>query len=86
MVAGHQPEQCHALPATARASKPYETSSRRRPDLGIGTLTLYTFSSDNWQRPSHEVSALMRLFRSRLTAETPKLRREQCAVVGHRPS
>jgi undecaprenyl diphosphate synthase len=22
------------------------------PDLGIGTLTLYAFSSDNWRRPS----------------------------------
>src|SRR5215217_3745846 len=31
------------------------------PALGIGTLTLYAFSSDNWQRPASEVSFLMRL-------------------------
>lgn len=32
------------------------------PDLGIGMLTLYAFSSDNWKRPAEEVSAIMRLF------------------------
>lgn len=39
------------------------------PNLGIGTLTLYTFSSDNWQRPSREVNALMRLFHHYLQGE-----------------
>ncbi len=43
------------------------------PDLGIGTLTLYAFSSDNWQRPEAEVSALMRLFRRYLRSETAQL-------------
>lgn len=33
------------------------------PSLGIGTLTLYAFSSDNWRRPSAEVNALMRLLK-----------------------
>ena len=42
------------------------------PDQGIGVLTLYAFSSDNWKRPSREVSALMRLFRSYLAAETAR--------------
>ncbi len=42
------------------------------PDLGIGILTLYAFSSDNWRRPSREVTALMRLFRSYLAAETAR--------------
>ena len=31
------------------------------PDLGVGILTLYAFSSDNWRRPPAEVSALMDL-------------------------
>jgi undecaprenyl diphosphate synthase len=43
------------------------------PDLGIGTLTLYAFSSDNWQRPVREVRTLMRLFRSYLRREVPEL-------------
>lgn len=42
------------------------------PDLGIGTLTLYAFSSDNWRRPGREVSALMRLFRAYLASETAR--------------
>lgn len=42
------------------------------PDLGVGMLTLYAFSSDNWGRPSREVSGLMRLFRSYLAAETQR--------------
>jgi undecaprenyl diphosphate synthase len=42
------------------------------PDLGIGTLTLYAFSADNWNRPALEVRALMRLFREYLRAETPR--------------
>lgn len=41
-------------------------------EAGIGYLTLYAFSSDNWKRPPREVSALMRLFRSYLVAETAR--------------
>lgn len=40
------------------------------PEVGIGTLTLYAFSSDNWKRSESEVSALMRLFNSYLKNET----------------
>ena len=34
---------------------------RAAPALGIGTLTLYAFSSDNWGRPQNEVSSLLAL-------------------------
>jgi undecaprenyl diphosphate synthase len=40
------------------------------PRLGIGALTLYSFSSDNWQRPAAEVKVLMSLFQSYLRMET----------------
>ena len=40
------------------------------PGLGIGALTLYSFSSDNWQRPAAEVKVLMSLFHSYLRMET----------------
>jgi undecaprenyl diphosphate synthase len=43
------------------------------PDLGIGTLTVYAFSTDNWQRPKVEVTALMGLLRRYLDAETKRL-------------
>ena len=36
------------------------------PDLGIETLTLYAFSTENWNRAAHEVESLMRLFRGYL--------------------
>lgn len=39
--------------------------------LGIEYLTLYAFSSDNWNRPAEEVQALMQLFRRHLAGETP---------------
>jgi len=40
---------------------------------GIEVLTLFAFSSENWQRPSAEVSALMQLFSSYLGSEVKKL-------------
>ena len=43
------------------------------PDFGIGTLTLFAFSSDNWRRPAAEVSALMALLRQYLRAELGRL-------------
>jgi undecaprenyl diphosphate synthase len=42
------------------------------PSCGISMLTLYAFSADNWQRPSREVSLLMRLFRRYLVKETSR--------------
>lgn len=49
--------------------------------LGIGTLTLFAFSGDNWHRPAHEVSHLLRLFEGFLQGE-----KEQWAVHGTRLS
>ena len=40
------------------------------PGLGVGELTVYAFSSDNWKRPAEEVSGLMRLFAGYLESET----------------
>ena len=40
---------------------------------GIGTLTLYAFSSDNWRRPKPEVAALMGLLRHYLRDDTDRL-------------
>jgi len=56
------------------------------PDLGIGTLTLFAFSSDNWKRPPGEVGALMRLFRSYLASEARKCAEKgvRIAVIGRR--
>jgi undecaprenyl diphosphate synthase len=52
---------------------------RAASDLGVGTLTLYAFSADNWRRPTGEVSTLLRLFRSSLAEEI-----EECVTNGVR--
>src|SRR5689334_24989176 len=39
---------------------------------GVGTVTLYAFSSDNWSRPTPEVGALMRLLRRSLAIESKR--------------
>jgi undecaprenyl diphosphate synthase len=46
---------------------------RAAPRLGIETLTLYAFSSENWRRPAEEVSDLMSLLRHHLLAELEEL-------------
>ncbi len=51
------------------------------PEMGISMLTLYAFSSDNWQRPPREVATLMRLLRKYVHAET-----ETCVEKGVRVS
>ena len=53
---------------------------------GIPVLTLYAFSSDNWQRPEDEVGALMSLFRRYLASEVPKCVEHgiRLSVVGRR--
>jgi undecaprenyl diphosphate synthase len=42
------------------------------PDLGIGVLTLFAFSSDNWRRPPEEVAGLMQLLAEHLRSETSR--------------
>jgi undecaprenyl diphosphate synthase len=56
------------------------------PSAGIGTLTLYAFSSDNWARPEREVRWLLRLFREHLRRETARCVAEgiRLSVVGRR--
>ena len=61
-------------------------TSEAAPDLGIGTLTLFAFASDNWKRPEAEVVALMRLLRVYLRNETARLARTgtRLTVIGRR--
>jgi undecaprenyl diphosphate synthase len=53
---------------------------------GVGTLTLYAFSADNWSRPTPEVSALMRLFRRALISESKRCLNNgvRLTIVGRR--
>ncbi len=64
------------LPRTA-GHKAGVKATRRLVELcaikGIGALTLFAFSSENWNRPDQEVSSLMSLFLSTLNSEINKL-------------
>lgn len=56
------------------------------PALGITTLTLYAFSSDNWRRPRGEVDNLMHLLQKYLDSECDRLRDRgvRLSVIGRR--
>lgn len=55
-------------------------------ERGIGILSLYAFSSDNWKRPAPEVQGLMRLFEAYLRHETGQLAAEgiRLEIIGRR--
>jgi undecaprenyl diphosphate synthase len=56
------------------------------PDLGIGALTLFAFSSDNWRRPPLEVEVLMLLLRQYLRRDVRRLADNglRLTVIGRR--
>ena len=56
------------------------------PDLGVRSLTVYAFSTENWGRPQAEVEGLMTLFAETIEREFPDLHRQGVRVrfVGRR--
>jgi len=50
-------------------------------ELGVKYLTLYTFSTENWDRPKEEVEALMNLLVSTITDETPTLQKNNVRLL-----
>ncbi len=81
--------RARGLPRYAGHRKGVESVRRvaeAAPRLGISTLTLYAFSSDNWKRPASEVSSLMKLFERYLRGHTADFERRglRLAVVGRR--
>src|SRR5712692_4760775 len=50
-------------------------------DLGIPYLTLFAFSSENWQRPNGEVRFLMQLLHRFLTTETRRMMKRDIRLV-----
>ncbi|MGH3077336.1 MAG: polyprenyl diphosphate synthase, partial [Gaiellaceae bacterium] len=55
-------------------------------ELGIGSLTVYAFSTENWSRPIDEVEDLMEIFGDTIERELPDLAKEGVRVrfVGRR--
>ncbi|NCA69517.1 MAG: di-trans,poly-cis-decaprenylcistransferase [Sphingobacteriia bacterium] len=54
--------------------------------LGVGTLTLFAFSSENWRRPRSEVNILLELFMSALRGEVRRLHENgvRLRIIGDR--
>ena len=74
-LAGHR-RGVEAVRATVRACA----------ERGVGFLTLFAFSSENWRRPAEEVAVLMQLFLAALENEVQKLHRNgiRLRVIGDR--
>lgn len=49
--------------------------------LGVDVLSAYAFSTENWNRPQHEVNVLMHLFAKTFIDELPLLKRENVRVM-----
>jgi undecaprenyl diphosphate synthase len=45
-------------------------------EFGVEELTVFSFSTENWSRPTDEVAGLMRMFAERIEGETPELHEE----------
>ncbi len=71
--------RAHGLPVNDGHSAGADTVKARLRDaaeLGVKELTVYSFSTENWSRPSGEVQGLMEMFAKRITEETPELHAE----------
>jgi undecaprenyl diphosphate synthase len=75
VLAGHR-RGADALKRTVRAAVA----------LGVGELTVYAFSTENWTRPRAEVDGLMSMFADLIASETPELDEEgvRMRFVGRR--
>jgi undecaprenyl diphosphate synthase len=56
-----------------KGSESVRTIVRSCREIGIGILTLYAFSTENWQRPQTEISALMTLLKKFLISEQKEM-------------
>ncbi len=64
-----------------RGAKTAERVARYCADFGIQSLTLYSFSIENWKRPKAEVNALMQLYSQYLVGIRPKLMKNNVRLV-----
>ena len=81
LLRGRRREEGHVIGATS-----VRRTVEAAPSLGITTLTLYAFSSDNWRRPQSEVDNLMFLLQKYLDSECAHLAASDVrfSVIGRR--
>jgi undecaprenyl diphosphate synthase len=64
-----------------QGGKTAEKISQCCVDFGIESLTLYSFSMENWKRPKEEVDALMHLYAEYLTKMRPTLMEDNVRLI-----
>lgn len=75
--------EARGLPRSMGHRQGVETTKkvvRAAAELNIDYLTLFGFSSENWNRPAEEINELMRLLRMYLRAETADLHRNNIRI------
>ncbi len=77
------------LPRTAGHRKGVEVVRKvveHAKEIGINTITLFGFSSENWNRPQDEINDLMKMLRTYLRSETADLHKNgvKLRVIGDR--
>jgi undecaprenyl diphosphate synthase len=71
--------KAHGVPVLEghrRGAKTLKQTVKDSVKLGIKELTVYAFSTENWQRPKAEVDGLMEMFAELIDSETPELNEE----------
>ncbi len=74
----------HNLPIAAghqQGTKTLEQICRDVRDLGIKYLTLYAFSTENWQREPEEVGSLMKILRQYLQNDLQEIQKENVRII-----
>jgi undecaprenyl diphosphate synthase len=66
----------HVLEGHRQGAKVLKQTVKDAVKLGISELTVYAFSTENWQRPKDEVDGLMEMFAELIDSETPELDEE----------
>lgn len=64
-----------------QGGKTVETIALRCVDFGIESLTLYSFSIENWKRPQYEINALMHLYTQYLVGIRAMLERNNVKLI-----
>jgi undecaprenyl diphosphate synthase len=65
----------------SQGAKTAETVSQCCVDFGMQSLTLYSFSMENWKRPKAEVNALMHLYAEYLVGIRPNLMKNNVRLI-----
>lgn len=73
MVAGRKNENCLGHLRHRAGADTLREIVRAASDLGVGVLTAYAFSTENWKRPHAEVSLLMKLIAEYLDSDMEEM-------------